>query len=139
MASLNRLRTRCNIRGGIPDITCPLCHLQTETAPHVFFKCYLTGAVWEIIRDWLHIPTNLGCLPQILKWMKRNIRGTGMKAARIRITLAASVYYLWRARNEILWKHTPFDTLGIVRTIKIHVYQSMYFHFPNAMLYFDHA
>ncbi|GAB2302808.1 hypothetical protein Dimus_039683 [Dionaea muscipula] len=29
MATLDRLRTRNNIRGGIPDTNCPLCHCET--------------------------------------------------------------------------------------------------------------
>ncbi|GAB2302979.1 hypothetical protein Dimus_038044 [Dionaea muscipula] len=134
MAILNRLRTRCNIRGGIPDTTCPLCHLCIENAPHLFFLCCFTGPIWSSIRDWIGMPPSLHCLLPILRWMKTYSRGNGLKACRMKLAVAASVYYIWKARNELLWKHSPIDTSSIIRTIKIHVYQAMYSHFPMSML-----
>ncbi|GAB2270604.1 hypothetical protein Dimus_038863 [Dionaea muscipula] len=134
MAALNRLRTRCNIRGDIPDNTCPLCHMVIENAPHLFFLCSVSGGVWINIREWLGIPPSLNCLSRILRWLKKYGRGNGLKASRMRLALAASVYYIWRARNDMIWKQSQFDALSITRTIKIHVYQSMYSHFPMSML-----
>ncbi|GAB2286220.1 hypothetical protein Dimus_039749 [Dionaea muscipula] len=139
MATLNRLRTRCNIRGGLTDPTCPLCHQITETANHLFFMCCVTGEVWRRINDWLRLPPSLRCLPRILRWMKKYGRGNGIKAGRLRLALATSVYYIWKARNEIIWHQRPFDSSSITRTIKIHMYQSMYSNFPMSMLdsYFE--
>ncbi|GAB2297981.1 hypothetical protein Dimus_038503 [Dionaea muscipula] len=134
MAALNRLRTRCNIRGSINDQTCPLCHMITENASHLFFVCDISGTVWLEIRNWSGLPASLDCLPRILRWMKRHIRGNGLKAARMRSALSPVVYYIWKARNEAIWKLKPFDSLSIIRTIKIHVYQAMYSHFPMFML-----
>ncbi|GAB2303773.1 hypothetical protein Dimus_038959 [Dionaea muscipula] len=134
MAALNRLRTRCNLRGDVPDRNCPLCHMNIENASHLFFTCDVTGTVWCIIRDWLRLPPSLRSLPRIFRWIKKYGRGNGLKASRLRLALAASVYYIWKARNEVIWKNSPFDTSSITRTIKIHVYQSMYSHFPMSML-----
>ncbi|GAB2296319.1 hypothetical protein Dimus_038416 [Dionaea muscipula] len=133
MAALNRLRTRCNIRGDIPDSSCPLCHMCTESAPHLFFACCISGMVWTNIKDWLGLPASLNCLPRILRWLKKYGRGNGFKAGRMRVAAATCVYYIWKARNELIWKHSLFDVSNITRTIKIHVYQSMYSHFPGSM------
>ncbi|GAB2271220.1 hypothetical protein Dimus_038906 [Dionaea muscipula] len=96
-ASFNRLRTRNNFRGAINDTTCLLCHVDDEFAPHLFFTCAVTGPIWAALRDWLHLPCPSNCLLRLTCWTKHHTRGNGTKAAAIRITLAAAVYYIWRA------------------------------------------
>ncbi|GAB2265298.1 hypothetical protein Dimus_037808 [Dionaea muscipula] len=131
MAARGRLRTRDNLRGDIPCRLCPLCENYEETAVHIFFLCRISAIIWKDLQQWLHIPSRINSLPLLLPWIKRRARGNGMRATAIRLSCAAAVYYIWEGRNQLIWDHKAMDTGDRVRKIKVHVFRSMYYIFPN--------
>ncbi|XP_019257757.1 PREDICTED: uncharacterized protein LOC109235971 [Nicotiana attenuata] len=85
------------------DNECMLCEGKPESIDHLFFDCTYSRM----------------CLTEVLQWLGMNIQNTevtgiGRRMARIakgkagrsftKAALAAVIYYIWKARNEALWR-----------------------------------
>ncbi|GAB2276961.1 hypothetical protein Dimus_011667 [Dionaea muscipula] len=95
----------------------------------VTYECLL-GA-WNQICNWC-IPPSLTSLKALVNWIKARSRRSGSRGTALRIRLAALVYFLWKARNDVLWNNVPFNSASFIRQVKIHVYATMISHYPHA-------
>ncbi|XP_042041211.1 uncharacterized protein LOC121786644 [Salvia splendens] len=85
------------------DPTCQLCRWEEEPADHLFFKCPKTWAVWGKIMPWLGIARRLTTIRSVIKWARRQIRGSQIVQMAIRIALMASVAIIWRTWNKVIF------------------------------------
>lgn len=65
----------------------------------------------------------MNTLKGALKWLKKEARGRSWKSKAKRVGLAATVYYIWRARNEKIFEETMRSQDELIHLIKIHVYK----------------
>ncbi|GKC57673.1 RNA-directed DNA polymerase, eukaryota [Tanacetum coccineum] len=117
---LDRLSHHLNLslRGiDIPSIGCPLCNANVESSNHVFFDCDNAKAVWSSVRDWcdLSFPAYASFV-QVL--ILRLFSGScGLIPGRCRI-FAATLWWLWRFRNNIIFGHHSIKRSDIYDNIR---------------------
>ncbi|GFZ06915.1 hypothetical protein Acr_18g0010850 [Actinidia rufa] len=126
-----RLLTKEKMIEQIEDTSCALCGDQIESVNHLFFHCSTTYQIWTEIRGWLGFSRALTTLKAAAKWIKKEARGTGAQAIAKKTGFAATVYFIWKARNAKIFEGTPIQTTSIIRDIKIQVYRGLYEKFPN--------
>ncbi|GAB2288182.1 hypothetical protein Dimus_037981 [Dionaea muscipula] len=132
-AMMGRLCMKDNLRWELDNRLCLFCGTEEETTKHLFFKCRCLLGAWNQICCWCDIPPSLTSLKALVNWIKARSRSSGSRGTALKITLAASVYFLWKARNDILWKNVPFYSVAFIRQVKIRVYAAMISHFPHAV------
>ncbi|GAB2291351.1 hypothetical protein Dimus_025609 [Dionaea muscipula] len=72
--------------------------------------CTMDNLRWELV--------NRLCLFCGTEVETARSRRSGSRGTALRVTLAASAYYLWKARNHLLWNKIPFDPAYLVRKVK---------------------
>lgn len=85
---------------------CVLCGCSVEDIDHLFFQCSFSTQIWTSVlamcgldwssRDWL----------QTVEWMDQ-YTSDSLCHLLVRLSLAASVYYIWRERNARLHDEPP--------------------------------
>jgi hypothetical protein len=120
----DRISTRSNleIRGIIgPELPweCVGCVGKKETSCHLFLHCPCVMKVWQEIFRWLGveivIPSSLTILFEVLKASARN----GKIRKGFVLIWHASLWAIWKARNEANFANGRFATLDIVESIKV--------------------
>lgn len=134
---LGKLLTKDNLL--YLDITrdCILCSLHEETCLHLFFDCPFSARVWNSIKDWLGITRAMTTLASALKWMKKEARGTTWHSKAKRIALASTVYYIWMARNRMIFENLRPHVESIVRRIKTHIYKVIFSLYPHVSTQYE--
>nr|GEV78602.1 RNA-directed DNA polymerase, eukaryota, reverse transcriptase zinc-binding domain protein [Tanacetum cinerariifolium] len=107
---LDRLPHRLNIssRGiDIPSIGCPLCSANVESSNHVFFDCDNAKAIWNLVRNLcdLAFPT-CASFDQWMVWFD-SWQASKERKRRLYIIFAATLWWLWRFRNNIIFGNHP--------------------------------
>ncbi|GAB2268954.1 hypothetical protein Dimus_038743 [Dionaea muscipula] len=125
-AILVRLCTQDRFRGNIENQSSPFCTTEEQSTHHLFFRCRYTVQVWGNLCEWLGIPQNILSLLAAVRWIKHRGRGNGFRATTLRLTFAAATYYIWKARNELIFERTDFGIDGTTRKIKIHVFSRLH-------------
>ena len=85
------------------DVTCGLCEKEEETQDHLFLACPWSQELWRLIAAWWPFPP----LGSTYEDFRRNIRRAPGNRRQRRVTHAiiiATVYNIWRARNDHLFK-----------------------------------
>ncbi|KAJ9561549.1 hypothetical protein OSB04_006709 [Centaurea solstitialis] len=104
IACLNRLPTQDRIQNwkhDPPDMVCSLCGTCPDSHEHLFFDCVFSKEVWRNARleaNWLSFPDNWGGIMSAI-----SNHSTTPKALVHKLTLAASVYMIWREQNNRLF------------------------------------
>ncbi|GAB2266474.1 hypothetical protein Dimus_001483 [Dionaea muscipula] len=115
---LGRLCTMDSLRWELENRLYLLRGTEVETSQHLFFKCSCSRGVWTQICFWCNIPPSLTSHKALVNWIKARSRQSGSRGTALRITLAATVYYLWKTRNDLQWNKIPFDPAFLVRKVK---------------------
>ncbi|KAJ9561537.1 hypothetical protein OSB04_006697 [Centaurea solstitialis] len=115
VACLNRLPTQDRIhtwKQDPPDMVCSLCGTGPDSHNHLFFECSFSKQVWRKARSavhWMDFPDDWGGIMDA-------ISGTNSAPKFLvhKLTLAASVYLVWRERNNRLFaaKKKPPDVVA---------------------------
>ncbi|KAH0717117.1 hypothetical protein KY285_013148 [Solanum tuberosum] len=79
--------------GSVENTKCILCDVESENIEHLFFNCSYSGQVWQKVLRWQAIQR------QASGWHEEQ-RPVQREAEIFRISLAASVYYIWQERNQ---------------------------------------
>ncbi|XP_057248240.1 uncharacterized protein LOC130590220 [Beta vulgaris subsp. vulgaris] len=124
LAALGKLKTKDKLFqvGVCADQDCLLCIQGQDSCSHLFFYCQYSKKVCTQILEWLglesHQQENL-----YVRWKKwgRKYNST-VKKKFCYATLAATVYYIWYARNTAHWKQMVIHPDQIVRSVKKDVY-----------------
>ncbi|XP_075111467.1 uncharacterized protein LOC142181810 [Nicotiana tabacum] len=85
------------------DGLCVLCGDKQETIEHLFYECQFSSRCIGIILEWLKI--RITYLERQLLW-RRVARKMAGKLNRefAYAALVATNYYVWKGRNEAVWK-----------------------------------
>ncbi|GKD15488.1 RNA-directed DNA polymerase, eukaryota, partial [Tanacetum coccineum] len=107
---LDRLPTRLNssLRGiEISSIACPSCNADMESNDHVFFECDTTSNIWRLVRTWTS--TNMPSFPSSSDWLQwfENWSASKESKDRMYVISAASLWVLWRYRNNVTFNDHP--------------------------------
>ncbi|XP_062103607.1 uncharacterized protein LOC133814693 [Humulus lupulus] len=100
----SQLLTRDNmLRFCVPieSLMCPICGSFAESHSHLFFDCYLSKQVMELIFDWMAFkawPTEFAGWKV---WLTS--RKPGILFSITNMILAAAVYDIWRNRNRCIF------------------------------------
>ncbi|KAL2927139.1 hypothetical protein RDABS01_028736 [Bienertia sinuspersici] len=103
------------------DPWCLHCQNQEESHDHLLFCCPYAQEVWDRITGWLHINRRWDNMHQLAVWYRRFCRTTKMRSKIIIAVCAATVYSLWKVRNEIMWEKRHQKAESIVEEIKYFV------------------
>ncbi|XP_074300543.1 uncharacterized protein LOC141631821 [Silene latifolia] len=78
------------------DDTCTICGMDSETESHLFFECEYSSRIIALIGNQIReiIPAN-----NHTEWRKR-LSGSGIRREVINALVNASIYAIWRQRNQ---------------------------------------
>lgn len=119
LAFHEKLQTRVflRMRGLDIDTVCPLCTVAEESRDHLFFNCDFSERLWSKVCDYVYehqVPSDWSVFISfaIRKWGSK-----GSKAQFLRATFAATVYMVWQARNEVVFRRANIDVEGVFQSI----------------------
>lgn len=133
LATLNRMPTKDRLVFLGEEQICGLCEMHIETLNHLFFSCSFTRKVWQQIKEWTGLRRTMGTLKSSVKWLLKDNGGTSWRCKWRQLSLAATVYYLWRCRNQAIFDSLVPDTEQVVRKIKIQVYKIVFSLYPHIL------
>ncbi|KAL0437488.1 UNVERIFIED_CONTAM: hypothetical protein Sradi_0456700 [Sesamum radiatum] len=84
--------------------SCSFCINTMESASHIFFACRFSVHVWTDIRQWLGITRRISTHSSMVKWQKKEKMDSSVQNKARAITLACTVYSLWRHRTKSFFK-----------------------------------
>ncbi|XP_062113958.1 uncharacterized protein LOC133824963 [Humulus lupulus] len=119
IAVQNWLRTRDKLHkyNIIDEFHCLFCRRHTETEEHLFFDCSLAWLCLQQVKNWLRWGAESRHLGSLLRWIER-AKISKLKKKCYSAALAALVYQVWHARNELLWNSKVMTVDMIARKIK---------------------
>lgn len=103
LAVLDRLPTMDRLPFLDLDKTCKLCGQQEENISHLFFACPFTAGIWKSIREWAGLKREISTIQSSLKWLPKENRGTSWMCTWRKLCFAATLYYLWKCRNRVVF------------------------------------
>ncbi|KAJ9536710.1 hypothetical protein OSB04_un000095 [Centaurea solstitialis] len=98
-----------------PDLVCPLCGDGPDSHTHLFFTCVFAKEVWSAIRvrmEWEDFPDAWDDIMVAISDPVTSPKGLVRK-----LSLAASVYAIWRERNKRLFRGDKKSTHAIISEI----------------------
>ncbi|WMV36736.1 hypothetical protein MTR67_030121, partial [Solanum verrucosum] len=107
----------------VENIKCILCDDESENIEHLFFNCSYSGQVWQNVLRWQAIQRQALGWHEEQRWAQEQYKGKMPEAEIFRISLTASVYYIWQERNQIIFQKVIRSCDVLVRTIiqEVHV------------------
>ncbi|CAH9108804.1 unnamed protein product [Cuscuta europaea] len=136
LALRNRLPTQDSLGYLYIVNRCDLCKGGLETIPHLFFLCPFTCRVWHHVRSWMGLRHEMSTLLSSIKWIKKTLKGSTLKAKAARIAFCATVYYIWHARNECRFDGKMKKEEEVVAKVKHVVYKVLYNIYPHELITF---
>ncbi|XP_074301044.1 uncharacterized protein LOC141632393 [Silene latifolia] len=102
---------------------CVLCELSCEDIPHLFFECDFSKCVLIAVAHWIHMPPGSFSLAHIMQANLSTRRNVKQYAS-----LLATIYYLWKERNDRIFKGSKsiVDALIVVirKVVTLRLYGS---------------
>ncbi|KAJ9536721.1 hypothetical protein OSB04_un000106 [Centaurea solstitialis] len=98
-----------------PNLVCPLCGDGPDSHTHLFFTCVFAKEVWSAIRvrmEWEDFPDAWDDIMVAISDPVTSPKGLVRK-----LSLAASVYAIWRERNKRLFRGDKKSTHAIISEI----------------------
>ena len=88
--------------GTVDDDTCVLCNSCSETLDHIFFQCACSIVVWKSLLKKCRIHRGVMHWRREITWFTRKASRKSLMCRIRRVLIAASVYWLWKVRNEAI-------------------------------------
>ena len=123
LAIRGRLQTRDRLLFLNIDRGCQLCGHDSELVHHLFFTCPFSLVVWREVRLWCGLQRQMTTLRSGIKWLRRCSRGTGFRARTQRLAFSCTVYYIWLARNRLIFELCMPVPSQIVHRIQTQVFR----------------
>nr|KYP61726.1 Putative ribonuclease H protein At1g65750 family [Cajanus cajan] len=123
-ALLNRIPSNCNlIKRKVLDISASGCAWygeDLENTSHLLFGCYYAYSVWLSIFDWFGVSTVLhnSCHENFAHFIGIP-RCSGRDKMRWSVVWLATIWSLWLARNNVIFKDKVVAITDLVELIKI--------------------
>ncbi|GJU30387.1 RNA-directed DNA polymerase, eukaryota [Tanacetum coccineum] len=118
---LDRLPRRLNIssRGiDIPSIGCPLCNANVESSNHIFFDCDNAKFIWNLVRNWCDLLFPACALFNQWKFWFDSWQVSKERKRGLYVIFAATLWWLWRFLNNIIFGHHPLKRSDIYDNIR---------------------
>lgn len=133
---LNRLQTRdrLNKMGICTSSQCLLCENGIEDNEHLFFRCHYSQMCIQHIKNGIGINLATVRFPQLVGWVKRRATSSRFKRQVYISAIIATVYMVWKERNNAFWNHQIHIVDKIVKEIKNIVKQRVKCRLPQRML-----
>ncbi|KAM6563373.1 hypothetical protein CsatB_023371 [Cannabis sativa] len=87
------------------DTKCLLCNREEETIAHLFFECDYSQTCLQEMKMFLQWNTPARNIQQLLQACHNTKKFSVARKSMVKSVLASLVYYVWKARNEVLWNH----------------------------------
>ncbi|XP_062097435.1 uncharacterized protein LOC133803386 [Humulus lupulus] len=128
-ATLGHLLTRDNLSRchlELSSVLCPVCEVEQESHAHLFFECHFSWQVRALVEKWL----GWGLWPLQLDGWRAWMAGKPkvLKHSVLAAALAASVYLIWKNRNNCIFKLSSFSVDFVVKLIKYWVRGRLLYH-----------
>lgn len=105
------------------NMNCPLCDLVNDSHNQLFFDCEFSKEIWDSLMDKLEERRMPFIWEDIIEYFSDRPCNNSIGSVMRRITLATTVYYIWKERNARLFrgeKHTKVVVLkNVVENIKL--------------------
>ena len=131
LAIRGRLQTRDQLMFLDIDRTCHFCGHIRESVQHLYFACHFSQAVWREVRLWCGLHRQMTTLRSGIRWLRRGSRGTGFTARAQMLAFSCTVYYIWLARNKLIFEQRTTAVREIVHRIQTQVYRILYARYPG--------
>ena len=97
-----------------PDHRCPFCGDCPDSHSHLFFSCTFPLQVWRILKDEAHMIGFPDSWRHIMDQMANGVPNSFTQ----KLTLSASVYFIWQERNFRLFRKRRRTVDEVVKVIK---------------------
>ncbi|KAL2929883.1 LINE-1 retrotransposable element ORF2 protein, partial [Bienertia sinuspersici] len=127
LAIQDRLPTAVRMHRWAPNTIrlCSLCEQGDENGTHLFFECSYSREILHMVKQWMGINTNQNTLEDIYKWINRRGKYQKAKQASYNAAIAATVYSVWFARNQIKHGNNKPSVEQMVDQLKFQVTQKL--------------
>lgn len=124
-ANLGGIQTKVGLarRGvNIPSLTCDLCSCGDEDRDHVLISCSVAKLIWKDIGSWCEVRLdNMNSTQELMNAV--NGWGRCPKKRRILVIIVyATLWYIWKSRNENVFRHVQISSSVVADQIKANVY-----------------
>ena len=89
--------------GNTKNTSCFICEAANEDGKHLFKDCSYTIQCRTTIYCWLQLQPRQQNLLRLCMWANRNYKGSKLRKAVAISAFTATVYSIWKARNEAKW------------------------------------
>ncbi|PWA42372.1 reverse transcriptase zinc-binding domain-containing protein [Artemisia annua] len=83
---------------------CPLCHNDNEDLQHLFFQCNFSSEVWSEAKEMAEINYEERNWQELIRRFVNDCVNKNIGWVVRRLTLAASIYFIWQERNGRIFK-----------------------------------
>ncbi|KAH7673296.1 Reverse transcriptase zinc-binding domain-containing protein [Dioscorea alata] len=135
----NRLKTKKKLYdwGIIDSNVCGFCNVSCENVEHLFFQCDFIQTVWSRILVAMKVHRRPFTWRREVSWFMRKANGKTLLASMRRTTFAASVYAIWKVRNELIFQKKTVSAEGLFQQVREIVFfngstQKLHHDFSNA-------
>ncbi|XP_058755400.1 uncharacterized protein LOC131628584 [Vicia villosa] len=103
------------IRFGVNlEKTRTFCH-EDDSIDHLFFACRKTNTIWKTILQWIgYLRTPMQWYVE-KAWLTQESNRKGWKRQMLKVALAETVYFLWKARNDHIFNQLDMGSEIIPR------------------------
>ncbi|KAJ9542753.1 hypothetical protein OSB04_029259 [Centaurea solstitialis] len=120
LAILNRLPTQDRLLnwGLTLRLLCPFCNAIIDSRNHLFFECGFSASFWRLIRDEIGCNANEDWENIFHELTHRRSRPGELRK---QLLFAGAVYFIWRERNNRLFKGIKREVAYLVKDLKLYI------------------
>lgn len=119
MAILGRLNTRDRLRlfGISQSAECVFCKDSCENHNHLFFDYPFSSRIWTCIQSKLNVSWPVSQWPGITQHVAQSAQGKSIRAIIVKLAFTFTVYQLWIARNNRIFKKEMIPEEVVIKYI----------------------
>ncbi|XP_062099834.1 uncharacterized protein LOC133805685 [Humulus lupulus] len=104
LAMLDRLKTKQRLLRFqmVNNSLCLFCDIHEESVTHLFFDCHLSKRCIQQVKAKMQWAAQTESLSSLMRWISRAHLSKFWKMVYADV-VAAVVYHIWKARNEVVW------------------------------------
>ncbi|GJX65691.1 hypothetical protein Tco_0300034 [Tanacetum coccineum] len=94
---------------------------QADSHNHLFLSCIFSFQVWDHVKIYDGVPTNVASLDSIVTHLIPIFRKRSARTVIAKLMFAASCYFIWQEKNYMLFKNQKRSQDQIIDVIKSNV------------------
>lgn len=107
---------------------CYLCKSEEESLNHLFFNCCFTSTIWRSILGKVNLYANETSWEAWLTWISKTCKGKEPKAKIGRLAFCATIYILWRERNNRIHDGIEATSNSILQEVYFSISSQINYH-----------